>query len=273
MMKMSNRTLPMWRMREAGGCAISIETQAYCGGTCPECPRNLDPTRSRFRDGKPIRDQMPTDMVHRLIDEAAAMRWTGAIHFSHYSEPLEDPRYIEFCKYARSKGLVPELYTNGAKLTPELVKQIDGLIPRIVFSFRTPGSGDYWQSMFKHSKISLSGAYHVLIWNPNKKLLNDAIRKVKYKPCIGPLFTAFRINYDGQMSMCYADFNNEFGLLNAHDHNLEELWFGKEHINAVKEMEKPGSRQNRALCRECPEVYPDGGHYVPVPIIKHPNEL
>jgi hypothetical protein len=64
--------------------------------------------------------------------------------------------------------------------------------------------------------------------------------------------------------MCYADFNNEFGLLNAHDHSLEELWFGEEHVSAIREMEKPGSRQGRALCRQCPEVYPDGGYYVPV---------
>jgi len=263
----------MWRKREVGGCAISIETQAYCGGTCPECPRNLDPTRSRWRDGTPIRDQMPTDMVYRLIDEAVEMDWRGPVHFSHYSEPLEDPRFIDFCKYARSRGLIPELYTNGVRLTPEYARKIDGLVPRVVMSFRTLGTHSYWQSMFKRSTVSLTGEYHVLIWSPNRELLHKAIEKVRDKPCIGPLFTAFRVNYDGQMSMCYADFNNEFGLLNAYDHSLEELWFGEEHIRVVREMSKPGSRQNRALCRECPEVYPDGGYYVPVKKGKHPNEL
>lgn len=259
------KAIPMWRSRQAGGCALSVETQAYCNGLCPECPRNLDPTRSRWtEEGKPIKAQMPTNKVHDLINQAAELGWDGPIHFSHYSEPLVDKRFVDFCKYAKNKGLVPELYTNGSLLTKELIKQIDGLVPYVVMSFRTPGNQQFWQSLFKKSRVRITKSFQVLIWNPRKKLLHEAIERVKDKPCVGPLFTAFRINYDGQMSMCYADFNNEFGLLNAFDHSLEELWWGDEHVNAVKEMSKPGARQNRALCRECPEVFPDKGNYVPV---------
>ncbi len=260
-----SKSMKMWRSREAGGCAISIETQAYCTQNCPECPRTLDPTHSRFNpDGSPIRTQMPTSKVLDLIDQASDMGWKGAIHFSHYSEPLADPRFMKFSRYALSKGMTPELYTNGELLTEELVKQIDGVIPYVVLSFRTPGSQRFWETVFKKSKVRITKSYQVLIWNPQKKLLSESIARVIDKPCVGQLFTAFRINYDGQMSMCYADFNNEFGLLNAFDHSLEELWFGKEHRAAVKEMSATGSRRKRALCSICPEVYPDKGSYVKV---------
>jgi MoaA/NifB/PqqE/SkfB family radical SAM enzyme len=207
---------------------------------------------------------MDTKLVLDLLRQARDMGWNGPVHFSHYSEPLLDPRFLSFVDAAIKYGLKPELYTNANYLTDELIKKIDGVIPRITFSFRTPGTQEYWQSKFKKSQVYTCESYHVLIWNKNKPLLETAINDARGTPCVGPLFTAFRINYDGQMSMCYADFNNEFGLLNAKDHPLEELWFGSEHVNAVKEMSKPGSRENRALCRVCPRVYPDGGYYVPV---------
>lgn len=253
----------MWWPRSKGGCALCVETQSVCDNFCPECPRNLDPTRSRFRDGKPINEQMPTPMVIDLLRQARDMGWDGPVHFSHYSEPLLDPRFMSFVNAAVKYGLKPELYTNANHLTDDLIKKIDGVIPYIVISFRTPGTKEYWQSKFKKSVVNTCETYHVLIWNKHP-LLEKAINDAKGKPCIGPLFTAFRINYDGQMSACYADFNNEFKLLNAKDHSLEELWFGSEHINAVKEMAVPGSREKRALCRICPQVYPDGGYYVRV---------
>lgn len=260
-----SKPIPMWRSRQAGGCAISIETQAYCNGLCPECPRNLDPTHSRWnKDGTPIKTQMPTEKVYDLIDQASDMGWEGPIHFSHYSEPLVDPRFVDFCKYARKRGMIPELFTNGSLLTKELIKEIDGVVPYVVLSFRTPGTRKFWQGLFKKSRVNITKSFQVLIWNPHKKLLQEAVNRIIDKPCIGPLFTAFRINYDGQMSMCYADFQNEFGLLNAFDHTLEELWFGEEHVRAVEEMSHPGSRRKRELCSVCPEVFPDKGSYVRV---------
>lgn len=255
----------MWMSRAAGGCAISIEIQAYCNHLCRECPRNLDPTRSRWHsDGTPIMDRMPTEMVENLIDQAADMGWQGPIHFSHYSEPLWDERFTYFCRYALSKGLKPELYTNGSLLTPELIAALDGLVPYVVISFNSPGNQKYWQGRFRKTRVKVDSAYQVLIWNPRKDLLHAAIEKARGTPCTGPPMVAFRINYDGQMSMCYADFNNEFGLLNATDHSLEELWFGEEHVRAVKEMAQPGSRARRKLCSVCPQVYPSEGTYVKV---------
>jgi len=212
---------------------------------------------------------MPTRKVYDLIDQSVDMGWSGPIHFSHYSEPLADPRFIEFSRYALKKGLTPELFTNGELLTKKLVKQIDGVIPYVVMSFRTPGSQRFWETVFKKSRVRITKSYQVLIWNPRTELLAKSIAG---KPCVGPLFSAFRINYDGQMSMCYADFNNEFGLLNAFDHSLEELWFGEEHVKAVDEMSVPGSRGRRKLCCVCPEVYPDKGTYVPVEHVDTPPD-
>lgn len=259
------RKIPMWRSRDAGGCAISIETQAFCNHTCAQCPRNLDPTRSRWHeDGSPIMDKMSTRMVLRLIDEAAAMGWKGPIHFSHYSEPLVDDRFVQFCKYAISRGLKPELYTNGSLLTPELIRELNPILPYVVISFNSPGSQRYWNSRFNGPRVRIDNAYQVLIWNPDKDKLRAAIDRARGTPCTGPPMIAFRINYDGQMSMCYADFNNEFGLLNAKDHSLEELWFGEEHTRAVNEMAWPGSRAKRKLCSVCPQVFPEKGTYVEV---------
>ena len=255
----------MWKSRDQGGCALSIETQAYCNHSCSVCPRNLDPTHSRFAaNGEPLYDIMSTSLVEDLIRQAAEMGWKGPVHFSHYSEPLWDKRFIRFSKYAIKYGLVPELFTNGSLLSPELIKEIDGLIPYVVISFNSPGSQKYWASKFAKSTVRITKRYGVLIWNKDTSLIQPAISRVAEKPCTGPPLVAFRINYTGQMSMCYADFNNAFGLLNASSASLRDLWYGKEHTKAIKEMSQPGSRQHRALCRQCPEVFPDKGTSVEV---------
>jgi len=207
---------------------------------------------------------MPTKKVYDLIDQAAEMGYWGCIHFGHYCEPLVDPRFVAFCRYAKEKGLKPELYTNGILLDDEMIKQVDGLCNPVVLSFRSSSNPRY-QKFKKSVVVGGGGVYDVLIWSPNKELLQKSIAKVIDKPCVNQLFTAFRINYNGQMSLCYADFNNDWGLLNAFDHSLEELWYGKEHVNAVKALSRPGSRRKFRLCRQCPEVYPDGGYHVLAP--------
>jgi hypothetical protein len=209
-------------------------------------------------------DRMPTSMVEDLIGQAADMGWAGPIHFGFYSEPLHDERFVRFARYAKKRALVPELHTNGAYLTDELIKDLDGLLGYVALSFNSPGSLDYWQERFKRTKVKLTSAYQILIWNSNTELLDAAIEKAKGTPCTGPPMVAFRIQYTGQMAMCYADLNNEFGLLNATDHSLEELWFGEEHVRAVKEMSQPGSRERRKLCSVCPQVFPGKGTYVRV---------
>lgn len=259
------RQIEMWMKRKWGGCAVSIETQAYCNHFCIQCPRNLDPTRSRWHpDGSPIMDRMSTSMVEDLIDQVADMGWSGPIHFALYSEPLHDERFVRFAKYARKKGLMPELHTNGSYLTDEIIKEIDGLLGYVSISFNSPGNGEFWRSKFKKTKVKVNQNYQILIWNTNAELLNASIEKARGTPCMGPPMVAFRIKYDGQMMFCYADMNNEFELLNAYDHSLEELWFGEEHVKAIKEMSQPGSREKRRLCSICPQVYPDEGTYVSV---------
>lgn len=259
------KSIPMWMERKSGGCALSIETQAYCNHFCMQCPRNLDPTKSRWNlDGSPKMNRMPTKMVEDLIDQAADMGWKGSIHFAFYSEPLYDERFVRFVKYARKKGLIPEVHTNGSYLTDELIKEIDGLLGYISISFNSPGSQEFWKNKFKKTKVKIYQQYQILIWSPNTRLLNVAIERARGTPCVGPPMVAFRLQYDGQMAFCYADMNNEFGLLNAYDHSLEELWFGEEHVRAIKEMAQRGSREKRNLCSICPQVYPDKGIYVNV---------
>lgn len=81
--------IPLWYI-------FLLESQAYCNLTCQYCPRNTDPTRSRFRDGEPIREKMPTEKVHDLINQAAELGYGGWIGFHFFCEPTCDPRLVSF---------------------------------------------------------------------------------------------------------------------------------------------------------------------------------
>jgi len=121
---------------------VSIETQALCNARCTFCPY---PTLER-RGVK-----MPTELLHRLIDEMA--EWEHPVYFSPFkvNEPLLDKRLIPLCQ--RFNERVPKghirLFTNGSGLVD---KHIDGIaeLERVVhlwISLNTHRPVEYEQVM------------------------------------------------------------------------------------------------------------------------------
>lgn len=241
--------IPLWFM-------FLLETQSYCNLRCPNCLRNTEPTQSRFKDGEPIRKEMPAGRVHELIDQASELGYRGTIQFQYYSEPTCDPRLVSFVKYARRKGMLPEVATNGTLLTDELCRELDGVIDKIVIGVANQKPREYWLPKFHKTRmvsvfLDRPEAWLLTHFSPQKERLQAAINKNINSPCHIPRKWLI-IQYDGEMSLCCDDLSHAWNLGSAFEKSLEELWWSEKHVEVLKMLSVAGGRLKYPYCRICP---------------------
>ncbi|MBA7593124.1 hypothetical protein ES703_00041 [subsurface metagenome] len=233
-----------------------LETQSYCNLGCPNCLRNTEPAQSRFKDGQPIREEMPTEKVHDLIDQASKLGYRGTIQFQYYSEPTCDPRLVSFVKYAKGKGMRTEIATNGTLLTGELCRQLDGVLDKIVIGIANRKPRGYWLAKFRRTRqvlvfLNRPVAWAVTHFSPQKGRLQAMVKKNVNAPCHIPCKYLI-IQYDGEMSLCCDDLSHAWNLGNAFEKSLEELWWSEKHVEILKILSVAGGRLKYPYCRICP---------------------
>ena len=240
--------LSLWRM-------FLLETQSYCNLRCPNCLRQTNPAKSRFRDGQPIREEMPTEKVHDLVDQASKLGYRGTVQFQYYSEPTCDPRLVSFVRYAKGKGMRTEIATNGTLLTDELCMQLDGVADKIVIGIANRKPQRYWMARFRRTEVSVfldrPEAWAVTHFSPQNERLQAMIRKNINTTCHIPRKYLI-IQYDGEMSLCCDDLAHAWDLGNAFEKSLEELWWSEKHTEIIRTLSVPGGRLNYPYCRICP---------------------
>jgi len=250
---------------------LLIESQSNCNRSCWFCPRTYDRS-GKYLDpvGKPLLNQMPTEKILDLLDQAQALGFRGGVGFHHYSEPLLDKRNIMLAREARRRGMKPDLHTNG-----DVLKHDDALCEEVksVYEFIVIGLYDYetneelqeskryWQTRLtganlKFSSIGLSGAHTAYsIGIPKALVPSDSRMAVPdltfaNAPCHRPLIRMI-IQHDGEVCNCCEDTHGDFNLGNVYQHSLEELWFSQRHVRIVTDLIS-GKRQHHELCRNCP---------------------
>ncbi len=248
---------------------LLIETATLCNRKCPTCLRQTDPTRSRWNeDGTQIDVKLPTETVHSVIDQAAEMGYQGYVYLYGLGEPLLEPRYFDFARYAREKGLKVGLFTSADMLTPrnpdteKIVKQIEELTDKFVideyyiFMDHLPAKKyivrrNYLKSLFKNIKITWAGKHINLHWSPNK-IAKTLIKRFRKNPCY--LTGRMYINHMGEMQLCCVDILCRWNLGNIYDSTLHELWYSSRHQMIVKTLAQPNGRLNCPHCRICPLI-------------------
>ncbi|MFT5433797.1 MAG: radical SAM protein with 4Fe4S-binding SPASM domain [Myxococcota bacterium] len=128
--------------RVTGPSALLLETTVRCNLLCPMCPR----TGAGYGN-----NDMPTEMLHRLLDDHARL---GGDHVYLYGlgEPLLDKRIFDLVARCERLGLHSILSTNATLLTPprrsalldsacdHLLIGIDGTTAETYEYYRTGGN-------------------------------------------------------------------------------------------------------------------------------------
>lgn len=248
------REFPIWK-------TVRLETQSLCSRDCEFCPRYDDRSGIRKDEhGHPIDRQMPSEKVYSLLDEIAGFGWQGYIGFHRLSEPLLDPRFPDFCRRARKKGMKILENTNGDTLRndPALCKEIDGLVDILVI-----GIYDYknkeekerqindWKERFKKTTIRFSTPREHPKIRQNSKLYREMEKDktILDHPCSKT--ANLLIRYDGNVSLCGQDDRCSFSLGSVYEKSLKEIWWSKKHIRIVKSLQLPMARKKHELCSTC----------------------
>jgi radical SAM protein with 4Fe4S-binding SPASM domain len=220
--------------------------------------------------GEPVLQQMPTDKILDLLDQAQALKFGGYVGFHHYSEPLLDKRSIRLAREARMRGMRPYLHTNGdvLKRDDDLCMQVKDFYEYIavgLYDYETneelEKAKQYWQSRLaganlKFSAIGLSGARSAHSTGIPRALVPPDVRMLgpdltyANAPCHRPLIRMI-VQYDGTVANCCEDTFGSFKLGNAYEQSLEELWFSERHVEIVKDL-VAGAREKYGLCLKCP---------------------
>lgn len=250
---------------------LQIESQSNCNRSCWFCPRTYDRSGKYLdRTGRAVLNQMPTEKILDLLDQAQALGFQERVTFYHYSEPLLDKRNVILADEARRRGMKPYLHTNGDVLKHddalcEEVKRVYMLIVVGLYDYETNEELEeakrYWQDRLaganlKFSAIGLSGARSAYsIGIPKALVPSDprmAVPDLTFAnaPCHRPLVRML-IQHDGELCNCCEDTHGAFKLGNVYQHSVEELWFSERHVQVVEEL-IAGRREKYELCRNCP---------------------
>lgn len=250
---------------------LQIESQSNCNRACWFCPRTYDQSgRYLNSQGKSVINQMPTEKILDLLDQAQALGFRGRVGFHHYSEPLLDERNVALAHAARDRGMEPYLHTNGDVLRRNealcaQVKEVYQIIIVGLYDYDTDNELEeakwYWRkrlvgATLDFSPIGRSGSRSAhSIGIPRALVPSDSRMGVpeltfSNAPCHRPVIRLI-IQHDGEMCNCCEDTHGAFGLGNVYRSSLDELWFSERHVQIVDSLIN-GHRESYALCRNCP---------------------
>lgn len=185
------------------------------------------------------------------------------------SEPFLDPRLLDMARAARNLGMRPYEHTNGDVLRrkPELCREAAEVFEWIVIGIYEPLEGAelereqaFWMERLAGTQLRFSMGSYVF---PRSETPYDA-RMFREKstypkgPCFRPLQRLI-VHYDGNVALCCEDMKDEFGLANAFELPIEEIWNSERHLSIVKNLQK-GRRELYPLCSQCPMPPPESSH-------------
>jgi pyruvate-formate lyase-activating enzyme len=136
---------------------VDVEPTNYCNLCCTFCANQIMERDKGFMD---------LNLYKQVVDEMAQNN--SAIKFSRWGEPFLHPKIYEMFAYAKGKGLIVHVTTNGILVDPYSLENIDS----INFSFQGTTKEEY--------KIIRGSDFYDLIVNKIEALLH-----LENRPAIG----------------------------------------------------------------------------------------
>lgn len=241
---------------------IHIETISRCNGGCSFCPVN------RFDDPRPT-ERMKESLFRSIIDQLAAVEYTGLVYFQLNNEPLLDKRLYDFIDYARSRlpRAFLSVWTNGTALNLDkfrrLVTALDSLVidnynddlvlnPPVQeihdFCLANPEWGRKLRIKYRRENEMLdtraSGA-------PNRGYIETLA-----SPCLYP-FKQINVRPDGKISLCCNDALGAMTLGDLSTASILDVWHGESYDN-IRKILRDG-RKGIDICEGCDTLHCPSG--------------
>jgi radical SAM protein with 4Fe4S-binding SPASM domain len=118
---------------------VYLEPSGYCNLKCGFCPHGVAGSALK-------KDMMSLELFKKLMDDLSAFpEKIKLMRVCGNGDPLMNKALLPMLEHAHERQVVQrvELLTNGALLTPDLVKDLPHFLDRIVFSIEGLSSEDY----------------------------------------------------------------------------------------------------------------------------------
>lgn len=255
--------------------SIIFESTNVCTLKCRMCPTRDKMTRKR--------GMMDYNLYKKIIDQNPDVKF---VHICLWGEPLLHPNIIKMIKYAKSKDIEVDFYSNATLLNKEINRELlQSGLDRITFSL--DGIGEVYTHMrgFPYEKVK----NNILNFIEDRKLLKSktaiyvsmvicqeteaSVKDLKRvwaplvdvvklqpentynkKPRSSPCFELWRgniiVHWDGTVVPCCVDFDGTLKLGDANTQTLNEIFNGSE-FQKMRTMQKQGKFP--AICNYCTE--------------------
>ncbi len=199
--------------------------------------------------------RMDTGLFHKIIDELAALGWSGEIAPNFYGEPLLDDRMVELVKYARNKinGSMITLFTNGDFLTVELyLRLVKAGVSAFCITEHPDGTPPFINEILEYRKAH--GDDHVKVEYKKLTMIYSRegdvpIDEVAPKDCANAAYRKIGIDWDGNVVFCCNDYFVTVKLGNVRKERLIDVWRKPYYKKLRKKLYRGQSKLE--ICRKC----------------------
>ena len=276
---------------------VDIELTNNCNLNCLFCSRHIMKRKKGF---------MSFDTFKKFVDEMAENN--SALRMIRWGEPLLHPELLEFVEYAKNKGVLVHITTNGLLLNEEKAKKLIELgLNSIIFSFQGATKKGYEEMrnnkkydllcenikrfMAVRDKTKAKTWAHISSTMTNEtdeeiasfkdewlkvvdsvgigktnfarveekdiKKINNVVQKESikrfYRPCT-EVRQKISVNWNGDITACCADYDNELVVGNISKNSLKEAWNGKK-IECIRYLLDGMNMGMFSLCKNCYHTY------------------
>jgi radical SAM protein with 4Fe4S-binding SPASM domain len=229
---------------------VNIETTNTCTRSCHFCLFGTTEKMPSMR--------MPANLCLKIIDELAAINFSGRFSLFNINEPLTDNRIFSFVNYASLMlpGSYHALVTNGDILDREKLKKLlDAGLDQLFIN-------SYDELALRRNLSLYNYAYEYYpgkVTHINRTQYNDwvsragNIKAYAQDPVAGycdwPNYALY-VKPDGRVLACCHDFSGINVVGNLVEQSVLEVWYGKAFSRLRRSLNK-GQRSISSLCNQC----------------------
>jgi hypothetical protein len=225
-----SKVLEKYREDTPSLTSIEIETVNRCNGKCSFCPV------SAGNDRRPY-SKMSGALFHKIINDLAAIDYSGFVSLFSNNEPLLDERFLDFLAYAKRRlpAAKHALFTNGSKLTRENFAQMTMMLDYLYIDNYSDDLQVLPHLNWLISEKPEEGNCRVtLLVRKKTQILNNRGGNAPNKrndfrfgsSCILP-FMQMVVRPDGKLSLCCQDAYGDMMLGDLTRQSVREAWEGE----------------------------------------------
>ena len=228
--------------------SVAVEINTKCHRRCWYCPQSRQPAADFH---------MSWEIFGTLLERLKEIRWTGAVTYCLFGEPLLDDRIVDFVRATRQAlpGATILIQTNGDLLTLELVAV---LIKAGLDHFCIMEHPPFTQRWKDNMRI-LAGKFPRQIRCErldDSRLLNRAGILADRIPADKPNWKCFAVlvnlpvRYNGDIGFCSEDYYRTLKIGNIQRDDLLTIW-NRDPWPTLRRALRHGDRSALDLCHEC----------------------